>query len=153
MKIFFVKNEKRLSSWLTRLFTNSPWYHTGFVTDDMCTVYDMHLIRRKRYWAGLYDLENVEVVDCPVPISQEYLEHMLTADDNTYGYTDYLLFAVRPLVHFFGGYTVNRDGIICSEMVSDDMKKHGWFSPFYEVPSPGDLYRELVTKKNQVICG
>lgn len=126
-----------LSSRLTRIFTRSTCYHVGFT--DGVSFWDMNLIRRRRVWAGLYDPAKVIVVECPVAISREFLEHRLETDDSTYGFADYAMFALRPLYHLFGQSTRNRGGVICSEMVAGDLVINGWPVRFAEVPSPAML--------------
>lgn len=136
MKIAFIYG-KRPSSLLTKLFTGSTCYHVGFT--DGVHFWDMNLIRRRRVWAGLYDPAKVILAECPVAISREFLEHRLETDDSTYGYADYLMFALRPLYHLVGKSTRNRGGVICSEMVAGDLVINGWAARFAEVPSPATL--------------
>lgn len=141
MKVAFIYG-KQPSSLLTTIFTGSSCYHVGFT--DGVHFWDMNLIRRRRVWAGLYDPAKVILAECPVPVSREFLEHRLEIDDSTYGYADYLLFALRPIYHLFGRSTRNRGGVICSEMVAGDLVINGWGARFPEVPSPADLEREIL---------
>ncbi|MDO8294374.1 MAG: hypothetical protein Q7T29_16150 [Gallionella sp.] len=48
------------------------------------------------------------------------MERQLDVDTATYGWQDYLLFALRPLYHLLGKSTRNAGGVICSEMVNND---------------------------------
>ena len=141
MKIAFIYG-KQPSSLLTKLFTGSECYHVGFT--DGARFWDMNLIRRRRLWPGLYPESHVRLADCPVDVTAEYLEHRLDTDEATYGWKDYLLFALRPLYHLFGQSTRNAGGVICSEMVYNDLKANGWTATFEEVPSPADLERVLL---------
>ncbi len=126
-----------LSSKLSRFFTGSTCYHVGFT--DGVYIWDMNLLRRRRVWAGMYPQDRKIVVECPVAVPREFLEYRLETDDSRYGIIDYLLFAIRPLYHLFGKSTRNQNGVICSEMVADDLAANGWPVKFAEVPSPADL--------------
>ena len=141
MKIAFIYGKKP-SSVLTKFFTGSTCYHVGFT--DGRRLWDMNLIRRRRLWDGLYPPEHVRLADCPVEITAEYLDRQLDTDDSTYGWKDYILFALRPVYHFFGRSTRNLGGVICSELVYSDLNACGWSVRFAEVPSPADLERVLV---------
>lgn len=135
MKLAFIYGNKP-SSRLTKLFTGSTCYHVGFT--DGIRFWDMNLIRRRRLWP-LYPESRVILADCPVPVSAEYLDHQLDTDEATYGVLDYLLFALRPLYHLFGQSTRNVEGLICSEMVANDLGANGWDVEFDEVPSPAGI--------------
>ncbi len=141
MKIAFIYG-KFPSSWLTQLFTGSSCYHVAFVDEEVGAMYDMNLLRRKRRWPH-YPIDKVKLVECPVPVPLLYLEAQLLDDEATYGYADYLLFALRPLYHLLGFSTRNKDGVICSEMIYNDLVANGWEGRFREVPSPADLERVL----------
>lgn len=136
MKIAFIYG-KQPSSALTKTFTGSTCYHVGFT--DGVHFWDMNLIRRRRVWAGLYDPAKVILAECPVAVSAAFLESRLETDDSTYGFVDYLMFALRPLYHLFGASTRNRGGVICSEMIAGDLVINGWPTRFAEVPSPAQL--------------
>lgn len=136
MKIAFIYG-KRPSSTLTKIFTGSSCYHVGFT--DGQHFWDMNLIRRRRVWPGLYEPAQVILAECPVPVSREFLESRLETDESTYGFADYLLFALRPIYHLFGASTRNRGGVICSEMIAADLIINGWKARFDEVPSPAML--------------
>lgn len=140
MKIAFICGKKP-SSTLTKLFTGSECYHVGFT--DGHHFWDMHKLRRRRLWDGMYPPERVRLVECPVDVTVEYLEHKLDTDDNEYGWPDYVLFALRPIYHLFGRSTRNYGGLICSELVYNDLAACGWGVKFAEVPSPADLERVL----------
>lgn len=148
MKIAFIYG-KQPSSTLTRIFTGSTCYHVGFT--DGKRFWDMHLIRRRRLWPR-YPEEHVILVDCPVDVSAEYLDHRLDTDDAVYGWRDYLLFALRPFYHLVGKSTRNAGGVICSEMVAEDLRANGWPVRFDEVPSPGDLELLILGRKDAITC-
>ena len=109
----------------------------------------MHLIRRRRLWPT-YQPEHVVLAKCPVEVTAEYLDRMLDTDDSVYGWRDYLLFAIRPLYHLFGGSTRNAGGVICSEMVANDLNALGWNKNFGEVPSPADLEAVILNKRDAI---
>lgn len=136
MKLVFIYGNG-FSSKLTKLFTKSRCYHVGFT--DGVKFWDMNLIRRRRLWSCLYPAEKVILADCPSNVTVEYLDHKLDTDTSRYGVLDYLLFGLRPLYHLFGKSTRNASGVICSEMVADDLIACGWDHIFAEVPSPADL--------------
>jgi hypothetical protein len=141
MKIAFIYG-KQPSSLLTKLFTGSTCYHVGFT--DGQHFWDMNLLRRRRVWPGMYDPATVILAECPVAISRDFLEHRLETDEATYGFTDYLMFALRPLYHALGKSTRNRGGVICSEMVAGDLVINGWTARFDEVPSPAMLEAAII---------
>mgnify|MGYP003644260472 CR=1 FL=1 len=147
MKIAFIYGKKP-SSILTKLFTGSTCYHVGFT--DGFKFWDMNLIRRRRIWSGLYPSNHCILVDSPVPISSEYLDYMLDTDYSTYGWRDYLLFALRPIYHLLGKSTRNSGGVICSEMIFHDLNANGWDQLFIEVPSPADLEFALLGRKDAI---
>lgn len=143
VKLAIIFNDHKLSGRLTRFFTGCSAYHTAWVDEEAGLLYDMHLIRRRRPWPH-YPEARVALFEPPVPVSREFLEERLTADDSTYGVIDYCLFALRPLFHLFGRSTRNAGGVICSEMINDDLRACGAATPWPpegEVPSPCDLYR------------
>lgn len=146
MKIAFIYG-KRPSSTLTKFFTGSTCYHVGFT--DGVRFWDMNLIRRRRLWP-MYPEGRVILADCPAEISAEYLDHRLDTDDATYGWRDYLLFALRPFYHLIGKSTRNAGGTICSEMVADDLRANGWPVQFDEVPSPADLELVILGRKDAI---
>lgn len=146
MNIAFIYG-KQPSSTLTKFFTGSACYHVGFTNG--VHFWDMNLIRRRRLWP-LYPDSHVLLTECPVEISADYLDHMLDTDDHTYGWRDYLLFALRPLYHLFGLSTRNAGGVICSEMVCNDLKALGWSVQFDEVPSPADLEFAIFGRKDAI---
>jgi hypothetical protein len=135
VKLVFIYGS-RISSKLTKLFTGSTCYHVGFT--DGTRFWDMNLIRRRRLWP-LYPADRTIVVDCPVNVTAEYLDHKLDTATDRYGVWDYLLFGLRPLYHLFGKSTRNASGVICSEMVADDLIACGWPVRFAAVPSPADM--------------
>ena len=147
MKLAFISNKNKLSGKLTKFFTGTFCYHVAFVDLKTGRMYDMNLLRRKRLWP-YYDSEEIRLVECPVDVPAEYLEAKLLTDENHYGFFDYCLFALRPLFHLFGKSTRNAGGVICSEMVYEDLKANGWQRRFDEVPSPADLEREILNLGN-----
>jgi hypothetical protein len=140
MQVVFVYG-KQPSSTLTRLFTGSTCYHVGFT--DGVKFWDMNLIRRRRLWPQ-YVTRKTIAFTCPVPVSAEYLDRMLDTDANHYGFVDYFLFLLRPLYHLIGRSTRNAGGVICSEMVANDLRANGWEVEYPEVPSPADLERVIL---------
>ena len=146
MKLVFIYGT-RFSSKLTKLFTGSTCYHVGFT--DGVRFWDMNLIRRRRLWP-LYPADHTIVVDCPANITADYLDHMLDTDDARYGVWDYLLFGLRPIYHLFGQSTRNAAGVICSEMVADDLIYKGWGKRFVSVPSPADLELAILGRKDAI---
>lgn len=145
MKIAFIYG-KEPSSTLTQFFTGSRCYHVGFT--DGHHFWDMHLIRRRRLWAGLYPARHVILAECPVEVTAEYLDYKLDTDTAQYGVLDYLLFALRPIYHVFGYSTRNAGGVICSEMVADDLISRGWQRRYVEVPAPADLEATVLGRRN-----
>lgn len=144
MNVVFVYN-KFPSSLLTLIATGSACYHVAFADGEY--LWDMNLIRRRRLWPEYMAKHTVFTAPCPVEVTREYLDRMLDTDESTYGVWDYLLFALRPIYHLFGKSTRNRKGIICSEMVYEDLKANGWQVRFAEVPSPADLERAIIKKE------
>ncbi len=142
MKIAFFFN-KWPSSALTKFWTGSTCYHVAIVDEELDKMYDMNLIMRRRKWSEYAKSHEWKLVDTPVAISRVYLENLLDTDNNSYGWKDYLLFALRPIYHLFGKSTRNADGIICSELVANILTDNGWTTYFTEVPSPADLERVL----------
>lgn len=148
VKIGFAYGRKP-SSILTKLFTGSTCYHVFWVDLETGRMYDMNLLRRRRLWPH-YPAERVILVEPPVDVPADYLEHMLDIDEATYGWRDYLLFALRPLYHLIGKSTRNAGGVICSEMVADDLIALGWPVRFAEVPSPADLELLILGRKDAI---
>jgi hypothetical protein len=145
MKLAIIFNRRKLSGWLTRFFTGCYAYHVAWVDEERGLMYDMHLIRRRRTWPHYPDSQ-VLLFDAPAPVTREYLEARLTDDGQLYGVIDYLLFALRPLYHVVGRSTRNTGGVICSEMVNNDIWACGGRTPWEPhdpPPSPCDLYRWL----------
>lgn len=138
MKIVFIYGDpkKKLSARMTMFWTKSACYHVGFT--DGVKFWDQNLIRRRRLWP-LYPPERIIVVDCPANVTVDYLDYKLDTDTARYGVLDYLLFGLRPLYHLLGQSTRNARGLICSEMVADDLWNCGWGTVFASVPSPADL--------------
>lgn len=125
--------------WLTKFFTGSHAYHVLWVTDKY--VYDMNLLRRRR---DKFTYSNIVEVKEFEKVTESYLETMLTTDNSTYGFIDYLLFSIRPIYHLIGKSTRNSGGTICSEMVNNDLIACGYETPWNqndEPPSPADIER------------
>lgn len=144
MKLAVIFNSDKFSGKLTKLFTGCSAYHVVWVDEAHGLMYDMHLLRRRRAWPA-YTEGQVLMYDIP-KVTAEYLEQRLTFDDNTYGWVDYLLFLLRPIYHLFGKSTRNAGGVICSEMVNNDMWACGVETPWQvdaEPPSPCDIFRWL----------
>ncbi len=147
MKIAFIYG-KQPSSTLTKIFTGSTCYHVGFT--DGTHFWDMHWLRRRRLWRMLYPESHVILADCPVEITAEYLNYKLDTGTERYGWRDYVLFALRPFYHLAGKSTRNAKGIICSEMLADDLRANGWATGFKEVPSPADLEMVILGRKDAI---
>ena len=145
MKLAIIFNDRKLSGWLTRVFTGCYAYHCAWVDEEAGHMYDMHLIRRRRVWP-YYDEGQVLLFDVP-GVPREYLEHQLSTDTNTYGFVDYLLFGLRGFCHLVGRSTRNAGGVICSEMVNTDLAANGLWTPWSPAdapPSPCDLHQWLI---------
>lgn len=132
---------------LTSIFTKCPAYHCGFLDENSNMFYDMYWLRRKRKWPR-YPEEQVMLfdIDC---VTVEYLENKLTTDDSEYGFIDYVMFALKPIYHLFGKTTKNAGGVICSEMVNNDIVACGGVTPFNKKnspPSPCDMLQWLMSK-------
>lgn len=142
MKLAVIFNNHKFSGRLTRLFTGCYAYHVAWVDEETGLMYDMHLLRRRRLWPH-YQEAQVLLFNFP-QVTRPHLEQQLTLDNNSYGFIDYLLFALRPVYHLFGLSTRNAGGVICSEMVNIDLRACGVDTPWASAdapPSPCDLYR------------
>jgi hypothetical protein len=148
MQIAFIYG-KRLSSALTKFWTGSTCYHVAFV--EGARMWDMNLLRRRRVWPS-YHSNQVLLAGLPAGcnVTREYLESKLETDYSRYGVLDYLLFSVRWAYHLVGKSTRNASGIICSEMVADDMRACGWGQSFAEVPSPADLELAILGRTDAI---
>jgi hypothetical protein len=144
VKIAFVSNPNKLSGKLCKFWTGSYTYHVALVDLERGFMYDMHKLLRRRVWPYYGPETTVTLVDTPVKITSKYMEHLLSTDESTYGFIDYVLFAIRPIYHVFGKSTRNANGVICSEMVYNVLKANGWTHEFKEVPSPADLEKVLL---------
>ena len=150
MKIAIIFNENNLSGRLTKFWTGCFAYHVAWVDESTGKMWDMNLIRRRREWPH-YSEGQALLFEAPGNVTVDYLERRLETDDNTYGWKDYLLFALRPLFHLFGKSTPNAGGVICSEMVNDDIWSTGGSTPWpvsLEPPSPCELYQWLKSKQD-----
>lgn len=151
VKLVFVymSPTRHWESFLSKLFTGSDCYHVGWLDTESDHFYDMFLIRRRRIYTGLYHPSDVYMVDQSY-VNVSYLERQLDSDENTYGFIDYLLFSVRGLFHLFGRSTPNAKGVICSEMISNDLTANGWKNFYKEVPSPADLEETFLGKRDYI---
>ena len=143
MKLAIIFNADKLSGKLTRFWTGAAFYHCGWVDTENDKFYDMHAIRRRRYWSDYERNKRYVLVDFP-EVTKEQLEHELDVCEQMYGFSDYVLFGLRPLFHLFGQSTRNAGGLICSEMVNIDAFKAGVDTPWTldaPPPSPADWYR------------
>jgi len=143
MKLAIIFNDKKLAGRLTKFFTGHAAYHVGWVDEENDKFYDMHAIRRRRYWSDYERGKRYVLVDFP-EVTKEQLEHELDVCDQLYGFVDYVLFGLRPLFHLFGQSTRNAGGLICSEMVNIDALRAGVDTPWTldaPPPSPADWYR------------
>lgn len=149
MQLAVVFNGNKLSGRLTKFFTGCTAYHV--LWHDERQMWDMHLIRRRRTWPH-YPAD--QMLDFEIPqVARAYLERRLETDEATYGWRDYLLFALRPLYHLFGRSTRNAGGEICSEMVNNDLWECGVPTPWPPdgpPPSPCDLYRWLSERRHVI---
>lgn len=147
MKLAIIYSSSKLSGKLTKLFTGCYAYHCGWVDEESDTFYDMHLIRRKRYWSEYSKGKEFILVSGFDKVSVDYLEHKLKSDENQYGVKDYILFGFRKIYHLIGKSTPNSKGIICSEMVNNDIWECHMVSkwlPTEAPPSPCDLSTEYI---------
>ena len=145
MKIAIIFNRHKLSGRLTKFWTGCYAYHIAWVDEEAGKMWDMNLLRRRREWPHYSEAE-VLLFDSPGNVTASYLEKKLETDEATYGWKDYLLFALRPIYHLFGKSTRNQGVEICSEMVNDDIWATGGRTPWPPdgpPPSPCDLYRFL----------
>jgi hypothetical protein len=150
IKLAIIFNENKLSGKLTKFWTGCYAYHAAWVDLDNNKMYDMNLLRRRQLWPHYGAETSVLLFDAPGNVTAEYLESQLETDESRYGVFDYCLFALRPLFHLFGQSTRNAGGVICSEMVNQDIWECGGVTPFHpmtEPPSPCDLYRWIKNKK------
>lgn len=150
MKLAIIFNDHKLSGWLTKVWTGCYAYHVAWVDEATGKMWDMNLIRRRRAWPHYQDEQLVLLFDAPGNVTVEYLERMLDIDEATYGWRDYLLFALRPIYHLFGRSTRNAGGVICSEMINIDIWNCGGTTPWNPIdlpPSPCDLYGWLKQHK------
>lgn len=146
MKLIVFFNAHKISGILTKIFTGCYAYHVGWLDEEHDKIYDMFLLRRRRIWSevrsqgGTILLFSSPEFDL---VTRDYLEKKLESDENIYGWIDYLCFAIRPFYHLFGCSTRNANGVICSEMVNDDIWECGGTTPWDpkdEPPSPCNIY-------------
>lgn len=145
LKIAIISNSDSISGRLTKFWTGCHAYHVAWVDEASGKMWDMNLIRRRREWPHYHD-DHVLLFDATGNVTVAYLERQLETDANTYGWRDYLLFAARPILHMFGRSTINAGGVICSEMVNNDIWATGGrtpWSPDAPPPSPCDLFQFL----------
>lgn len=147
-KIVFFMSPFTAKGKLMKVFTGCYSYHCGILMWDTMNFYDMFWMRRKRSWVDVVSqLDHkkaiFKIVDSPVEIPENYLESMVLNHNTHYGVIDYALFGVRWAYHLVGKTTRNAGGLICSEMVHNDLILHNWHVTYKEVPSPCDLVRAL----------
>lgn len=151
IKLAIIVNEQKLSGKLTRIFTGCYAYHALWVDEEAGKMYDMHLIRRRRQWPHYEAPAKVHLFQVPggAKVTREYLEERLEVDSEVYGVRDYVRFGLRPFYHLVGATPPNASGIICSEMINDDIWRCGGVTPWkpeQAPPSPCDLLRWLVNQ-------
>lgn len=145
MLLAVISNPDKFSGKLTYFFTGCHAYHVAWVDEGAGLIYDMNLLRRRRAWPR-YAEATVELWDFP-QVTSDYQEHRLTHDSRAYGWKDYLLFGFRWAYHLIGKITRNAGGVICSEMVNEDLIACGVETPWLlsdEPPSPCDIRRWLM---------
>jgi len=140
LEIVLIKNRHSILGKMCKLFTGCYAYHIGFLKNDM--FYDMQLMRTRRRWP-CYTGKHTEIIKikAPVDIPEEYFIDKILNDNTTYGILDYLWFGLRWF-RAIEKKTRNQSGLICSEMVNQDLIAHGWNSPWGEKsapPSPCDF--------------
>lgn len=148
MKLGIIFNQNKYNGKLTKFFTGCYAYHTVWVDEEAGLMYDMNMIRRRRYWPR-YNADEVLLFDFP-EVTREYLEEKLTSDSNGYGYLDYILFGFRWFYHLIGKPTRNQSGVICSEMTNIDLRNCGVVTPWElnsAPPSPCDIYNWVKGRK------
>lgn len=155
MLLVVISNVDTLSGKLTTIFTGCPAYHTAWVDDERGVMYDMYFLRRRRPWPQQYRGNQIKAKRF-TSVTREYLEDRLTQDNRVYGFLDYLLFGLRPVFHLFGRSTRNAGGVICSEMVNEDLQACGYKTPWpleSPPPSPCDIsaWLDLLPDSNLVL--
>jgi hypothetical protein len=138
--------DKQPQSTLTKWATGSTCYHVGFTDGEK--LWDMNWQRRRRLWSTRAAGKFI-VVDTPVNVPVWFLESALETDESKYGVWDYLSFGLRLV---FKRLRFNGKGLICSEMVANDLMACGWTPPagFPEVPSPADLEQALLGRRDAI---
>lgn len=147
-KIVFFLNTKSFKGWLMKKFTGCYSYHCGFLMEDTQMFYDMFWMRRRLPWGTVINAKNHEgstfkIIDSPVEIPENYLASCILDSNTHYGVLDYIRFGFRWAYHLVGKTTKNAGGLICSEMVHNDLILHHWHVTYKEVPSPCDLIKAL----------
>jgi len=139
---------------LCKFWTGLPAYHCGFLDMEGQMFYDMHLLMRRRPWPWpLYTTSQVALF--PTLVTKETLESALSSELGTYGYLDYLMFALRPFFHLFGRSTPNAGGLICSELCNNLLVCSGHNTPWDSgdaPPSPADLYRYFAAQQQPIMA-
>lgn len=149
IKVAFIKaNKWYIPSFLTKWFTGCRYYHVGLLNEENDWFYDMNLMRRRIAFSE-YLRAGHEVTLFPCRITEEYLKRQILNTNDKYGFADYFLFVYRWL-----GFKVkNRKGLICSEMVNNDLKVFGGNNHLptdAEPPSPCELYEYLYERKKKL---
>lgn len=146
MKIAIIKG-KGLHGWsiLSKVFTGCRAFHVGFLSEKTGYFYDISLLqsRRKILWTeSKYAAMDVELFNCRV--NEGYLASKLVDDSSYYGILAYLMFGFRK----FGFKVTSSKGIVCSEMVNNDIRHFRTETPWppeAAPPSPCDLLRHYRT--------
>ena len=136
---------RKLSARLTQWFTGSTAYHCGFLDETDNTWFDMSWLARKALWPRYFPpVKWIVLYDFPSLTRAQCEEFLKRDSDIKYGVLDYLLFGLRPIYHLLGKSTRNAGGVICSEMVNNDLWDCGVKTPWKPIdapPSPCDLLR------------
>jgi hypothetical protein len=142
MKVAFItrKDPGFIPGLIVKWLTGCGAYHVGFYSEDSEYFYDMNMMRRRILWDNYFNPNtmNVEMFDCTV--LEKYLQDNILDRHESYGFMDYISFLFRKL-----GFKVrNRSGLICSEMVNNDLLLYQNQTPWPKEgppPSPCDLLR------------
>lgn len=146
-KIIVFSNKKKLAGILCNIFTGGPEHHIGFMIND--NIYDMFLMRRKTkldHWKRRGQF--IYIFDSPVEISEEYFVNKILNDNVEYGFLDYIAFTYRWFFKILLKKKLkDKSGLICSEMVNEDLIDNGFVTKFKKndfPPSPHDMLKYLI---------
>lgn len=123
VKLVFFHSRRNLLGKLTRLFTGSYIYHCGILVDSSILL-DMYLTPRARLYQSILNDTSNHTVEIELPESvdkSKVLAYFLqtSAKGTLYSITDYMLFAIRPLLDKLSLTAVNTAGLICSEWANE----------------------------------